>query len=96
MLTQRYTQEAIALQTTQDCAKQRHDKKRTPLFFQLGDHVWLFLDKYQFKHQHHLQRSFPHLMVEAGTILDLNREELGHQEVCPTSLATQDEGALLN
>jgi hypothetical protein len=96
MLTQRYTQEATSLRATQDHVKQRHDKKHTPLFFQLGDHVWLLLDKYQFKHQHHLQCNFPHLMAEAGMLPDLNREELGHQEVCPTSLATQDEGALLN
>jgi hypothetical protein len=88
MLTQHYTQEAAALRATQDHVKQRHDKERTPLFFQLGDHVWLLLDKYEFKRQHHLQRNFPHLMAEAGTLLDLNREESGHQEVRPTSLAT--------
>jgi hypothetical protein len=35
-------------------AIQRYDKKCTPLFFQLGDHVCILLDKYQFKCQHHL------------------------------------------
>jgi hypothetical protein len=96
MLTQRYTQEATSLRASQDHVKQRHDKKCTPLFFQLGDRIWLLLDKYQFKCQHHLQHNFPHLLAEAGTLPDLNREELGHQEVHPTSLATHDEGAFLN
>jgi hypothetical protein len=41
-----------------------------------------------------LQRNFPHLLVEAGMLPDLNREELGHQEVCTTSLATHDEGVV--
>jgi hypothetical protein len=33
-----------------------------------------------------LQRSFPHLLAEAGTLPDLNREELGHQRGHPSSL----------
>jgi hypothetical protein len=58
--------------------------------------VWLLLDKYQFKRQHHLQHNVPHLVAEVGMLPDLDREELGHQEVRPTSLATQDEGVLVN
>ena len=42
-----------ALATTQKKAKHRHDKHRTPLSFQLGDHVWLLLDKHRFKGPHH-------------------------------------------
>jgi hypothetical protein len=96
MLNQRYTHEATALRATQDRVKQRCDNKCTQLFFQLGDHIWVFLDKYQFKHEHHLQHNFPHLLAEAWILPYLNREELGHQEMHPTSLATHDEGALLN
>ena len=48
-LSQRHTQVAAALQAAQDRAKQRHDRQRTPLFFQPGDQVWLLLDKNIFK-----------------------------------------------
>jgi hypothetical protein len=44
----------------------------------------------------HLQHNFPHSMAEVGTLSNLNMEEMGHQEVCPASLGTRDEGAPLN
>jgi hypothetical protein len=65
ILTQCYTQEATTLQATQDREKERNDKKCTPFFFQLGDHIWLLLDKYKLKHQHHLQHNFPSFVVES-------------------------------
>jgi hypothetical protein len=33
-----------------------------------------------------LYRKFPLLLVEASTLLDINREELGHHEGFPPSL----------
>jgi len=45
--------ESIALQAAQDCAKKSHDFHPTPLHFQLGDRVWLFMDKQRFKGHHH-------------------------------------------
>ncbi len=52
-ISQRQTQVTAALQAAQARAKQRHDKQRTHLSFQPGDHVWLLLDKQRFKGQHH-------------------------------------------
>jgi hypothetical protein len=52
-IAQCHTQVVAALQATQDCAKQRHDKHHTQLFFQPRDRVWLLLDKQPFKGQHH-------------------------------------------
>jgi hypothetical protein len=44
---------------------------------------WMFVET--------LQHKFPHLLAEAGMLLDLNREELGHQEGNTPSFATQHE-----
>ena len=52
-LSQCLTQVEVVLQATQDCAKQRHDRKHTPLFFQPRDRVWLLLAKNKFKGHHH-------------------------------------------
>ena len=41
------------MQAAQDRAKQRHDRQRTSLFFQLGDWVWLLQAKNRFKGHHH-------------------------------------------
>ena len=38
-----------------------------------------------------LKRKFPHLLAEAGTLPDLNREELGHQEGHAPSFSNQDK-----
>ena len=41
------------MQETEDHAKQRHDRKCTPLIFQPGDQLWLLLAKNIFKGHHH-------------------------------------------
>ena len=38
-----------------------------------------------------LKRKFPQLLTEAGTLPDLNREELGHQEGHAPSFSNQDK-----
>jgi hypothetical protein len=38
-----------------------------------------------------LKRKFPHLLVEAGMLPDLNREELGHQKGHTPSFFNQDK-----
>jgi hypothetical protein len=52
-IAQRHTVVTISLKATQENAKQRHEKQRTFMSFQLGDQVWLHLDKKHFKGHHH-------------------------------------------
>jgi hypothetical protein len=49
----RHNAVTIALKAAQDRAKERHEKQRTAISYQIGDRVWLHLDKKRFKGQHH-------------------------------------------